>query len=120
MKRRFVQIEGQLVEVGVYGGKPRISPDIMPDIAPYKSMIDGSEITSRSHHRAHLKENDCVEVGNETAALMTQYDKFKNHEVAPQQLREVLRAQVDKYSHSEFKQMLGRDLDRVRWQSRKD
>lgn len=41
--------------------------DIMPDIKPYKSMIDGSEITSRSRHREHLKEHGCVEVGNDSS-----------------------------------------------------
>ena len=37
----------------------------MPDIKPYKSMIDGREINSRSTHREHLREHGCVEVGNE-------------------------------------------------------
>ena len=39
--------------------------NIMPDIQPYKSMIDGRMITSRSEHREHLKANNCIEVGNE-------------------------------------------------------
>lgn len=42
---------------------------IMPDIKPYKSMIDGSEITSRSKHREHLRAHNCVEIGNETKYL---------------------------------------------------
>ncbi len=42
---------------------------IIPDIQPYKSMIDGSIIGSRSHHRAHLKAHNCIEVGNETKHL---------------------------------------------------
>lgn len=41
------------------------APMVMSDIQPYRSMIDGSLITSRSQHRAHLKANGCVEVGNE-------------------------------------------------------
>lgn len=40
-------------------------PFVMPDIAPYQSIIDGSEITSRSRHREHLRQHGCVEVGNE-------------------------------------------------------
>ncbi len=40
-------------------------PMIMGDIKPYRSMIDGSEIVSRSRHREHLKAHGCVEVGNE-------------------------------------------------------
>ena len=35
------------------------------DIQPYKSMITGEMITSRSQHRAHLKQHGCEEVGNE-------------------------------------------------------
>ena len=40
---------------------------VMPDIQPYKSMIDGRMITSRSHHREHLHANDMVEVGNDSS-----------------------------------------------------
>jgi len=42
---------------------------IMGDIQPYKSMIDGSMITSRSKHREHLKAHNCIEVGNEIKYL---------------------------------------------------
>ena len=42
---------------------------IMPDIEPYKSMVDGSMITSRSKHREHLKEHGVIEIGNETKYL---------------------------------------------------
>jgi hypothetical protein len=38
---------------------------VVPDIVPYKSMIDGKMVTSRSQHRRHLKANNCIEVGNE-------------------------------------------------------
>jgi len=38
---------------------------IMLDIQPYKSMVDGSMITSRSQHREHLRRHNCFEVGNE-------------------------------------------------------
>ena len=40
---------------------------VMPDIQPYRSMIDGSLITSRSVHRSHLKQHGCVEVGNDSS-----------------------------------------------------
>ncbi len=43
-------------------------PMVMTDISPYKSVIDGSTITSRSRHREHLKAHGCVEVGNEKVA----------------------------------------------------
>jgi hypothetical protein len=38
---------------------------IMLDIQPYKSMVDGSMITSRSKHREHLRQHNCIEIGNE-------------------------------------------------------
>ena len=42
---------------------------IMPDIEPYQSMVDGSMITSRSVHRAHLRQHNVIEIGNETKYL---------------------------------------------------
>lgn len=45
------------------------APYVMPDIQPYKSMATGEMITSRSQHRAHLKDHGLVEVGNETKYL---------------------------------------------------
>lgn len=42
---------------------------IIRDIEPYRSMIDGSVISSRSRHREHLQSNGCEEVGNETKYL---------------------------------------------------
>lgn len=44
----------------------------MPDIKPYKSMVTGEMITSRSKHREHLKRHDLIEVGNEIKAHMNQ------------------------------------------------
>ena len=38
---------------------------IILDIEPYQSMVDGSMITSRSKHREHLRRHNCFEVGNE-------------------------------------------------------
>lgn len=38
---------------------------VVGDITPYRSVIDGSLISSRSEHRQHLKQHNCIEVGNE-------------------------------------------------------
>lgn len=38
---------------------------VMSDIEPYQSMITGEMITSRRHHRDHLKDHGRIEVGNE-------------------------------------------------------
>lgn len=45
------------------------APMVMSDMQPYRSMIDGRMITSRSQHRDHLKAHGCIEVGNETKYL---------------------------------------------------
>lgn len=40
---------------------------VMPDIQPYRSMIDGTIINSRSRHREHLRAHGVVEVGNDSS-----------------------------------------------------
>ncbi len=53
--------------------RPRTSEiHIMPDIQPYRSMIDGSIIHSRSQHRRHLRQHGCIEVGNDSSVLNPQ------------------------------------------------
>lgn len=52
---------------------------IQPDIAPYKSMITGEMITSRSQHREHLRQHNCFEIGNEiNAAIKTGRPQIKD------------------------------------------
>lgn len=70
MRRRYVQAaDGRLIEVSEnYRPEPRkTSGQVMPDIAPYKSMIDGTIIGSRSVHREHLRQHGCVEIGNDSS-----------------------------------------------------
>lgn len=38
---------------------------VMGDIQPYKSMVTGEMIMSRSQHRKHLIQHKVIEVGNE-------------------------------------------------------
>ena len=41
-------------------------PNIISDIEPYRAMVgNGRMVTSRSQHRALLREHGCIEVGNE-------------------------------------------------------
>lgn len=63
MRRAWVQVNGELIPKEDY--VPPSGLIIMPDIKPYKSMITGEEIGSRSKHRAHLKQHNMIEVGNE-------------------------------------------------------
>ncbi len=60
--------DGELVFAAPEYLQPDINqaPMVMADIQPYRSMIDGSIINSRSTHRAHLRQHGCFEVGNET------------------------------------------------------
>ena len=69
MKKRFIQRpDGELVEVSNdYTPEPRADVHVLPDIKPYRSMIDGTMITSRSKHREHLRMHGCVEVGNDSS-----------------------------------------------------
>lgn len=40
-------------------------PMVIRDIEPYRNMINGQMISSRSEHRELLRRHNCVEVGNE-------------------------------------------------------
>ena len=114
MRRSYVQVEGVLYEKG---SEPdtRVAPDVMPDIAPYRSMITGELITSRSRHREHLRDHGYVEVGNDSS-LSAKYKGMPD--TAPQQRKELLRAQVDAMTHAQWKAAGRRDLERLRWQTR--
>ena len=107
-----MQIGGVLYEKGT---EPTRGHMVQPDIAPYKSMITGEMITSRSQHREHLRKHNCVEVGNDVGDLT-----YKGiPDVAPQQRLESLRAQIDRMPHKEFRSMLKRDAEYIKWNSRK-
>ena len=69
MRQRYVYINGEPIEVTPdWKPEPRAtSYQVMPDIAPYRSMIDGRIINSRSVHREHLRQHGCVEIGNDSA-----------------------------------------------------
>ena len=54
----LVNRQSETIDAGYY---------VVPDIQPYRSMVDGSEITSRSKHREHLRQHGCVEIGNDSS-----------------------------------------------------
>lgn len=65
-RHRYVMRNGRLVELDLDAPlPPRRTPYILSDIREYPSMVTGEMITSRSQHRAHLREHGCIEVGNE-------------------------------------------------------
>jgi len=76
MRRRWVQVNGKLVEVGANHVAPsRTGVMIMPDIKPYQAMgVDIATgkaplIHSRSQHREYLRRNGYIEIGNEQPKL---------------------------------------------------
>ncbi len=109
-----MQINGVLYEKGTQPQGPD-APMIMGDIKPYISQVDGTLITSRSRHREHLKAHNCQELGNDPSILNPKPRGIPD--VAPQQRKELIRAQVDAMSHREFKAAIKRDVDRVKWES---
>ena len=60
----YVERNGKWIEKTPETINP-VAPYVMDDLKPYKSMVDGRIITSRSEHRRHLKAAGCIEVGNE-------------------------------------------------------
>ncbi len=69
--KRFIQHPqtGKLIPREEYQLESRkTSWQVLPDIQPYISQIDGHIVPSRNAHRAHLRINGCEEVGNEKMA----------------------------------------------------
>jgi len=98
MRKTYIYVNGELVEKGSKKHYDSLGPMVMPDIAPYKSMIDGSMITSRSVHRDHLRQHNCIEVGNE---------KMESRPPPPKDTRrEVMRQQLGNMTHKQANQIL--------------
>jgi hypothetical protein len=102
MKRTYVYIDGDFVE-RKKDAKGRYHY-VQSDITPYKSMIDGRMITSRSQHRRHLKANNCVEVGNDDPA------KHIRQERKPDERLERLKYEVNKRMTNEQADRIIRQL----------
>jgi hypothetical protein len=54
---------------GAFDDQPAPGPQVVRDIAPYRSMIDGSVIDGRKRHRDHLRAHRCTEIGNDTSHM---------------------------------------------------
>lgn len=77
MRTTYIQIEGKLIEKP---SKPLSNTQtggclIQTDIEPYQSMITGEMITSRSHHREHLKQHGAEETGDNMPKFLK--DKYE-------------------------------------------
>lgn len=69
---------------------------IMRDIDPYKSMITGEMISSRSRHREHLRDHNCIEVGNEKMVNTKPSTRTDRKKILHQQLADLSDRQVKK------------------------
>ena len=117
MRTRYIYDSklGKLVPAAEYYATPT-TPMVMDDIEPYKNMIDGRMITSRSQHRELLKQHGCVEIGNEVQHLIKRPD-WTN--VDPQGRKELIVAQIQAFGgHEQFKKAMQRDIDNWKWNSR--
>lgn len=64
---------------------------VMADIKPYKNMVDGRIISSRSAHRNFLKQHDLIEVGNEVETMLKPRQKVKlSNKNRKQRIAEIL------------------------------
>jgi hypothetical protein len=107
MKRTYVWNDGELVErVRGKGGQYHY---VQPDITPYKSMLDGKMVTSRSQHRRMLKAYGCVEVGNDDPTKHYRAPEVKDTR------KERLIAQVQSMTHAEANRILDRLRDNARF-----
>lgn len=77
-RKRWIQhpVTGKLIPAEEYIAPTSSGLLIIGDLAPYQSMITGEMIDGRVHHRAHLRQHNCIEVGNEL-------DKPKPRQVQP-------------------------------------
>jgi hypothetical protein len=83
---------------------------VMPDIQPYQSMADGSMITGRRQHREHLRQHNCIEIGNES---------METRKAPPtDNRREVLRAQLANMTNSQADKILSKLREEARFTRR--
>lgn len=111
--RRFVQIDGELIEV-TDEMRTQLVPAVVPDIDPYKSMVNGEMITSRSKHREHLTRHGFEEIGKDPALFRPK----QLPDVSPQKRKELIRSQIASLTDRQFREMHKRAIDNWKWNSR--
>jgi hypothetical protein len=112
VRRTWVYIDGVAYEKGAE--PTRLAYEVLPDIKPYKSMITGEMITSRSRHREHLRDHGYTEIGNDSRI----HAKPKPISAISQTRKALLIAQVNAMTNEQFKAAGRRDLERLRWNTR--
>jgi hypothetical protein len=108
MRKRWIYKDGEAYEVGEYEAEPQHY--ILPDIQPYQSMADGSMITGRRQHREHLRQHNCIEIGNES--MENKVEKPKDNR------RDILREQLANMTHSDANKILNKLREDLRFTRR--
>ena len=108
--------DGYCPECGGAQGDPptRDGPMIMPDINPYKSMVTGEMITSRSAHREHLRRHNKQEIGNEKLVATPVREERRFTESRLKRVAEL----VNHYGEDRIRQSARELGERLRWNSR--
>lgn len=66
MRRKYLWRGGRWAELDLDAPRPKpVAPMIMRDVEPYRSVITQEVIGGRRQHREHLRQHNCIEVGNE-------------------------------------------------------
>ena len=116
MKQRYIAVGNRWVPANEAAlEKESDAPMIQGALKPFISMIDGREVTSRLAYRAELRARGLVEVGNEVDYLMKSPGL---PDAAPQERRELIRAQINELGYNGLKKALKRDIDFIKWNSR--
>lgn len=79
-----------------FGSQKVQSVQVLKDIEPYQSMVTGEMITSRSHHKDHLRQHKLVEVGNEKMENTQRPVLNNRREVLSRQLGDMSDRQANK------------------------
>jgi hypothetical protein len=72
------------------------APMVMSDIEGYVSQVDGSWISSRSHHRNHLKQHRMIELGNDVPKQHKPVElSYKDKEARKRKIAELAYAKLN-------------------------
>ena len=97
-RKRWIYKDGEAIEIGEQSVSESLH-QIMPDIQPYQSMADGSMITGRRQHREHLRQHNCIEIGNESMETRKAPPIDTRREVLRAQLANMTNRDADKILH---------------------
>jgi hypothetical protein len=106
MRKTYIYVDGELVEKS-RRYREQVAPKSCLIFSLISQWLTARMITSRSHHREHLKQHNCIEIGNE---------KMESKPVPVKDTRrEVLREQVANMTHDQANRVLAKLRDDIRF-----